>query len=77
MHKDDKLLTEQICITANGQPHVLPLGSTVATLLDSLNITAKYVVVQLNGIIIPRPDYAATALQSNCKLEIITMVGGG
>lgn len=77
MHEDDEQLNAQISIIANGQPRVLPVGSTVAALLDSLNITATYVVVQLNDVIIPRLDYAVTTLQSGYKLEIITMVGGG
>lgn len=78
MHETDKSVTAPIItIIANGRPHVLPMGSTVTTLLNSFNITATYVVIQLDGVIIPRSDYASTVLQSDCKLEVITMVGGG
>ncbi|GAC1366347.1 MAG: hypothetical protein NVS2B12_21720 [Ktedonobacteraceae bacterium] len=78
MHEINETSTLQnITISANGQPRVLPAGSTIASLLASLDIQANRVVVQLDGVIIPRPDYPATTLQPGCKLEIITMVGGG
>ncbi len=78
MHEtNDVLNTQDIAITANGQRYTLPVGSTIAALLSSLNVTAKYVVVQMDGAIIPRSDYADTALQADCKLEVVTMVGGG
>ena len=70
-------VTQDITVTANGLVYTLPIGSTVATLLTSLNVTAKYVVVQMDGDIIPRPAYASTVLQPDCRLEIVTMVGGG
>ncbi len=70
-------VTQNIMVTANGQSYTFPIGSTVAMLLISLEVTAKYVVVQMNGDIIPRSDYASTVLQPNCKLEVVTMVGGG
>jgi thiamine biosynthesis protein ThiS len=69
--------TLDIPVTANGQRYTFSTGSTVATLLDSLNVTAKYVVVQMNDNIIPRSEYASTILQPDCKLEVVTMVGGG
>jgi sulfur carrier protein len=78
MHETNEVLSAQdISITANGQCYMLPVGSTIAALLNSLNVTAKYVVVQMDGAIIPRSDYAATILQADCKLEVVTMVGGG
>ena len=78
MHESNEVLSAQdISITANGQQYMLPMGSTIAVLLSSLNVTAKYVVVQMDGVIIPRSDYAETALQAGCKLEVVTMVGGG
>jgi thiamine biosynthesis protein ThiS len=70
-------VTKDITVTANGQTYAFPIGSTVATLLTSLEVKAEYVVVQMDGDIIPRSDYASTILQPGCKLEVVTMVGGG
>jgi thiamine biosynthesis protein ThiS len=70
-------IAQDIAITANGQLYTLSVGSTIATLLSLLNVNAKHVVVQLDGVIIQRSDYAATILLADCKLEIVTIVGGG
>ncbi len=78
MDEADEVLTMQhITITANGHTYTVPVGSTIATLLNLLKVTAKYVVVQLDGVIVPRSDFDATVLPADCKLEIIAMVGGG
>jgi thiamine biosynthesis protein ThiS len=41
------------------------------------NVTAARVVVQLNGEIIPRDEYAQANLFQGSRLEIVTLVGGG
>ena len=69
--------TQTINISANGQPRTIQAGSTVADLLRELKIAPTYVVVQLDGVIVPRPDFAQTVLSEHCKVEIITLVGGG
>lgn len=68
---------DTLTIIANGQPHIIKAESTVADLLRSLNIMPKYVVVQLNGEIVPRTAYDQAALSEGCKVEIITLAGGG
>ncbi len=68
---------ETITIIANGQPRVIAAGSTVADLLRTLTIESKYVVVQLEGDIVPRADMAHAILQDGNQLEIVTLVGGG
>jgi sulfur carrier protein len=64
-------------IIANGQPRTIKAGSTVADLLQELNIAPTRVVAQLDGIIVPRSEFDKAILQGGCKLEIVTMVGGG
>ena len=64
-------------LIANGQPRTAKAGSTVADLLRELNIIPKYVVVQLDGEIVPRADFDQAALREGSKVEIITLVGGG
>lgn len=66
-----------ITITANGQPRVVKAGSTAADLLQELNVTPKYVVVQLDGEIVQRAAFDQTVLKEASKVEIITLVGGG
>ena len=64
-------------ITANGQVRTSQAGSTVSHFLQSLGIAPTRVVVQLDGVIIPREDFAHAALREGCRLEVVTLVGGG
>jgi thiamine biosynthesis protein ThiS len=66
-----------ITIMANGQPRIVKVGSTIADLLQELNIKPMRVVAQLNGAILPRSEFNQAVLQQGCKLELVTMVGGG
>jgi sulfur carrier protein len=67
----------QLTIIVNGQAREVDSEWTVADLLSSLNVGAKYVVVQLDGIILPRENFMQTPLSQGNKLEIVTLVGGG
>jgi len=68
---------DTITIFANGQARTSKAGTTVADLLHELNITPKYVVVQLDGEIVPRTGFDQASLKEGSKVEIITLVGGG
>ncbi len=74
---DEKNQRDSLTLIANGQSRTIKAGSTVADLLQELNIALKYVVVQLDGEIVPRAAFDQTALKEASKVEIITMVGGG
>lgn len=50
---------------------------SISELLGQEGYQSEHVVVELNKQIVPRAEYAATALQSGDKLEILTFVGGG
>jgi thiamine biosynthesis protein ThiS len=68
---------DTITIIANGQPRIVKANSTIADLLQQLNIGPTRVVAQLNGTIVSRGEFDKAVLQQGCKLEIVTMVGGG
>lgn len=64
-------------ITLNGQAHYLDSEITLPDLLESLGLSDKPVVVELNQeAILPR-NFAQTLIQSNDQLEIITLAAGG
>ena len=69
--------TDTITIIANGQLRIVKANSTIADLLQQLNIGPTRVVAQLNGAIVSRGEFDKAVLQQGCKLEIVTMVGGG
>jgi len=61
----------------NGKPTEIKPGETLLSLLGSLGYKPGRVAAELNGKIIPREDYATTALNENDRLEIVCFVGGG
>lgn len=64
-------------IAVNGEPAECPAGTTVATLLASMDTAGKRVAVERNGEIVPRSQHATTRLEAGDRLEIVIAVGGG
>ncbi len=63
-------------ITINGQPRETT-RSTVAAILQEINLSPERVVVELNRSILPRDLFAETSLSEGDALEIVQFVGGG
>jgi len=68
---------QTMTLIVNGDPRPAPDGATLAQYLDTLTLKAKMVVVERNGTIVPRDDYAATYLTEGDTLEIVQMMAGG
>ena len=64
-------------IVLNGEDHDVTAGTTVASLLDSLELDPRQVAVERNREIVPRVAYGATPLADGDALEVVTFVGGG
>jgi sulfur carrier protein len=64
-------------ILLNGEPHELGDETTVAQLLESLEMNPKLLAVERNAELVPRARHAETALAEGDALEIVTLVGGG
>lgn len=64
-------------IVLNGEETQTPDGSTVQTLLESLELAPAQVAVERNRAIVPRTEYGQTALTDGDALEVVTFVGGG
>ena len=64
-------------IIVNGENRVTAPGATVADLLRELNLPAGRVAIERNLAILPRPQWADTAIQSGDRYEIVHFVGGG
>ncbi len=64
-------------ITVNGKEYPFKEGSTLASVLDDLNITLKHMAIEQNGIIIPGESITDTAVNPGDTIEIIQFVGGG
>jgi sulfur carrier protein len=54
-----------------------PEPSTLAALIESLNMKPDRVAVELNREIVPRDRWPQTQLKEGDRLEIVHFVGGG
>jgi len=64
-------------IILNGKDHPLDKVINVETLLASIGLAGKPVIVELNKKALFPREYADSDLQDNDQLEIITIAAGG
>ena len=64
-------------IVVNGQPREIEPGTTLARLLDALEMHPRYLAVERNFELVPRTRHAECVLSDGDTLEIVTLVGGG
>ena len=63
-------------ITLNGNKKEIPQGSTIETLLSSMDLP-RFFVVEKNLKIIYKEDYAVNILHDGDVIEIAAFCGGG
>ena len=61
----------------NGEPHDMDENTTVAALLRQFQLQPRYVAVEVNLQLVPRDRHDEHVLQSEDRLEVVTLVGGG
>ncbi len=64
----------------NGQPRVFPATeetTSLAHLIQALELKADRVAVEVNGQIIPRTEWENASLKTGDRLEVVHFVGGG
>jgi sulfur carrier protein len=66
-----------IAVRLNGQVRELPDGSTVVQAVTALTEAPTGVAAALNGDVVPRGSWAATALTDGDQVEVVTAVQGG
>ena len=64
-------------ILMNGQAREVEPGTTIARLIESLNMQPRYLAVERNFELVPRTQHAECVLEDGDKLEVVTLVGGG
>tara|TARA_R110000751_G_scaffold188_8_gene884 strand:- start:13177 stop:14316 length:1140 start_codon:yes stop_codon:yes gene_type:complete len=69
--------SKKMRLTINGEDRIIENATTVADLLEQLQITATKVAVERNLEIVPKTSYGATPLGDGDKLEIVHFIGGG
>jgi len=64
-------------VIVNGQPRELQEPTTVAALLEQLEVPLRGVAVEVNLQVVPRSQHAEQWLADGDRLEIVSLVGGG
>lgn len=64
-------------IRLNGQAREVEGPLTVAALVESLGLKAKFVAVEQNRQLVPRGRHADTLIAEGDEIEVVTLVGGG
>jgi sulfur carrier protein len=64
-------------IHVNGDAREVAAGTTVATLLDAMDLAGRRVAVEINREIVPRSEHATRVLAAGDRLEIVHALGGG
>jgi sulfur carrier protein len=68
-----------LVLTINGEPAVLVSGSTVADVVAHVVSGAepKGIAVAVDRCVIPRSEWASTAVLANTHIEVVTAAAGG
>ncbi|MBC7979795.1 MAG: sulfur carrier protein ThiS [Armatimonadetes bacterium] len=64
-------------ILLNGKPHPIGTSLSLSELLESLHLTGKPIVAELNQEAILTRLFDSTLIKENDRLEIITLAAGG
>ena len=64
-------------IIVNGEARRIPSPATASDLLRHLGLDPRTVVVELNRMIVRRPQLQDTALSDGDAVELVHFVGGG
>ncbi|MBS1853175.1 MAG: sulfur carrier protein ThiS [Acidobacteria bacterium] len=64
-------------IVMNGEEREVSSPLSLSALVEQLGMKPDRVAVELNRNIVPRGQWAATALSEGDRLEVVHFVGGG
>jgi thiamine biosynthesis protein ThiS len=70
-------MDETITIVVNGAARELRRGTTVAGLIEALELDPTRVAVERNHDVVPRKDHGRVILAAGDHVEVVGFVGGG
>lgn len=71
------LMSDQITLQVNGEPRACNSKTSLPNFLTQLGLNPRLVAVEYNGEILHRQFWEQTEMQTDDRLEIVTIVGGG
>ena len=70
-------MPNEMQITLNGEGRSFPAGTTLSSLLQTLNLEPERVAIELNRAIVRRDSWGNTVVEGGAEIEIVMFVGGG
>lgn len=64
-------------IVVNGEPRPLDADTTLAALLDNMQLAGRRIAVEVNHEIVPRSRHADFTFKPDDRVEVVTAIGGG
>jgi sulfur carrier protein len=66
-------------VIVNGKPRDLKAGTTVAALLDALDLAAgrRGVAVAVDAEVVPRTEWERTEIPDGSRVEVLAAIQGG
>lgn len=64
-------------VVLNGESRDLAAGTTLADLLQSIDLGQRRFAVEINEELVPRSEHADRVLQAGDRVEIVQAIGGG
>ena len=66
-----------IDIDVNGEPHRVPASSTLAELVEQLELAAQPLALAVNRCVVPRQQWGERVVQPQDRIDIVRAIGGG
>jgi sulfur carrier protein len=73
----DPAMANNVTISVNGEAMEVPSGTTVAALLQLLDVETAQIAVELDGNVAQRKRWREISITPGATLEIVRFVGGG
>jgi len=64
-------------IRLNGEDRAIADTSTLAQLVDQLELAGKRIAIEVNDELVPRSEHAQHTLREGDRVEIVQAIGGG
>ncbi|MEU6082005.1 sulfur carrier protein ThiS [Streptomyces sp. NPDC047108] len=64
-------------VSVNGEPRDVPAGTTLDEVVATLTTAPSGVAAALNETVVPRGQWAGTAVGDGDRVEVLTAVQGG
>ncbi|MBL1106059.1 sulfur carrier protein ThiS [Streptomyces sp. 5-8] len=66
-----------VTISVNGEPRRVAAGTALDSLVQTLTAAPRGVAAAVNETVVPRTQWATTALAEGDRVEVLTAVQGG